>query len=187
MHCADNPYARIESQSGTALVMALVLLLVLTLLGVSAMSTTVLQERMAANTKDRNTAFQAAESALLAAENWTFEQIGKPVFPNNAIGLYVPSTTATPVWNSVGWTGTTNLVVYPNTPTGTVSGGLSNVAVQPKYVIEDLGEVQDEGGSLTLATNYKSKGKTILRITAYGTGGTTASVVMVQSTYGRYF
>lgn len=176
-----------ERQRGTALVMALVLLLVLTILGVSAMSTTALQEKMAANTKDRNTAFQAAESALLRAENWVFEQIGKPVFPNNAVGLYVPSTTATPVWESVVWTGTTNLVVYPGTPTASASGGLAMVSVQPKYVIEDLGEVQDEGGSLALSTNYKSKGKTIVRITAYGTGGTTASVVMLQSTYGRYF
>jgi type IV pilus assembly protein PilX len=51
-------------QRGAALVVALILLLVLTLLGVAALRTTTLEERMAANSQERNRAFHAAESGL---------------------------------------------------------------------------------------------------------------------------
>jgi type IV pilus assembly protein PilX len=59
------PLAR--AQRGTVLVVALILLLVLTLLGISAMNTTSLEERMAANTQELNRAFHAAESGLSSA------------------------------------------------------------------------------------------------------------------------
>ena len=173
-------------QRGVALVMALVFLLLLTLLGITALNTTSLEGKMATNVKDRNLAFQAAESALTLGGNWLNNQIGKPVFPNNNIGLYLPSTTATEVWDSVDWSGS-NLATFPNTPGQSGSGNLGKVNTQPKYIIEDLGEIQESGGSLVMSSDYKSKGTTILRVTARGTGGTDAAVVMVQSTYSRAF
>lgn len=159
--------------------MALVFLIILTIIGLSAMGTTSLEEKMAGNVKDRNLAFQAAETGLLAGENWINAQINKPGFPNNAAGLYLPSATATPAWDSLNWSGTSNLVVY--------SGGLQKVATQPKYIIEDLGEVPEVGGSKVLPGAYKGKGNTVVRITARGTGGTDAAQAMVQSTYSRAF
>ena len=51
-------------QSGAVLIVAMVILLILTLLGVSTMNTTSLQERIAANTQERVHAFQAAETGL---------------------------------------------------------------------------------------------------------------------------
>lgn len=180
---------RIERQGGTALVIALVFLLILTILGVSALNTTLLQEKMAANSKEKNIAFQSAESAVLAAEDWISQQISKPIFPNNTVGLYLPSTDGTPVWESAAldWTSTSNLVVYPNTPTAVISGGLSSVATQPKYIIEDLGEVPEVGGSKVLPGAYKGKGNTVLRITGHGTGGTNAAQARVQSIYARAY
>ncbi|MEK6713335.1 MAG: pilus assembly protein, partial [Nitrospirota bacterium] len=62
---------------------------------------------------------------------------------------------------------------------------LGKINTQPKYIIEDMGEVQESSGSLVLSSSYKSKGTTILRVTARGTGGTDAAVVMLQSTYAR--
>lgn len=174
-------------QRGFVLIMALVFMVLLTIIALTAMSTTSLEEKMAGNSKDRNLAFQSAETALLTGENWINAQISKPVFPNNASGLYVKSTTGTDVWDSVNWAGTSNLVVYPNTPTQTVSGGLPNINTQPKYIIEDLGEVPETGGSKVLPGSYKGKGNTVVRITARGTGGTDAAQVMVQSTYSRPF
>lgn len=55
-------------QRGVALVVALVLLLVVTLLGLASMRGTSLQERMSANMYDRSLAFQRSEAALRAAE-----------------------------------------------------------------------------------------------------------------------
>jgi type IV pilus assembly protein PilX len=62
-------------QQGVALVVALVLLLVVTVLGLASMRGTSLQERMSANMYDRSLAFQRSEAALRAAEeaitaNW---------------------------------------------------------------------------------------------------------------------
>lgn len=184
-----TPIIETRRQTGTALVMSLIFLLILTVLGVGALNTTVLQEKMAANSKEKNTAFQSAESALLTAENWISQQISKPIFPNEATGLYLPSTDGEPIWerSSLNWSGTVNLVVYPNTPTQTVSGGLSSVASQPKYIIEDLGEVPEVGGSKVLPGAYKGKGNTVLRITSHGTGGTNAAQARVQSTYARAY
>lgn len=51
-------------QQGAVLLMSLVLLIVLTLLGISALDSTKLETRMAANTKEDHTAFQAANAGL---------------------------------------------------------------------------------------------------------------------------
>ena len=51
-------------QRGAVLIVALVLLVILTLLGVSMMNTTKLEERMAANIQEATQAFQSAETGL---------------------------------------------------------------------------------------------------------------------------
>jgi type IV pilus assembly protein PilX len=56
------------SQSGAVLIISLIMLLLLTLIGASSMQTSSLEEKMAGNLRDRNLAFQAAESALRDAE-----------------------------------------------------------------------------------------------------------------------
>ena len=185
MPFSHSPIHLKRKQLGVALIMSLVFLTLLTILGLTSMSTTILQEKMAANMKDKNLAFQAAETGLRTAEQWVNVQLSKPVFPNNASGLYLPSTTAVPIWDSLDWTATANLVVYPNTPSGSGVGSLATVGTLPKYIIEDMGEEQD--GSLVLPKDYKGVGKTVLRITARGTGGTDSAQVMVQSTFARPF
>lgn len=55
-------------QRGVALIVALILLLVITLVGLAAVGSTIMQNKMAANQYDREIAFQAAESALRVAE-----------------------------------------------------------------------------------------------------------------------
>lgn len=58
-----------KSQHGAALVMALVILLILTLLGVTAMGTSSLEEKMAGNIQEATRAFEAGESGLNKALN----------------------------------------------------------------------------------------------------------------------
>ncbi len=179
------PFA--SRQRGIALVMALVFLVLLTIIGITALNTTSLEEKMTNNVKDRNLAFQAAESALILGENWLYTQIGKPPgFDLNANGKYQPSTTADPRWESVNWF-SSDVITYPNTPDGAGSGTLGKIGTQPKYIVEDMSEQEESGGSLVQSSSYKSQGLTVFRITARGTGGTDAAVVMLQSTYSRAF
>ena len=59
-----------NNQSGVVLIISLILLLAITLIGVTGSNVTSLEERMSANSKDTNLAFQAAEAALRDAEAW---------------------------------------------------------------------------------------------------------------------
>ena len=56
-------------QRGTALIMSLVILLILTILGITAMGTASLEERMSGNTQEGVRAFEVAESGLQSAYN----------------------------------------------------------------------------------------------------------------------
>ncbi len=62
VHCGTR-------QSGAVLLVSLIILVVLTMLGVSTMNSTQLEEKMAANSQEANRAFQAAESGLSSALN----------------------------------------------------------------------------------------------------------------------
>lgn len=53
-----------NQQRGAALLVSLVLLLLLTILAITAARTSSLQQRMASNAQEQNSAFQAAESGL---------------------------------------------------------------------------------------------------------------------------
>ena len=61
--------ARPARESGAVLIVAMILLVLLTLLGVTAMNTTSLEEKMASNTQEQVRAFQAAETGLSQAFN----------------------------------------------------------------------------------------------------------------------
>lgn len=62
-----TPVAR-DAQRGAALIMALVLLVAMTLVGLTGVRTAALEEKMASSTQDRNLAFQATEAALRVGE-----------------------------------------------------------------------------------------------------------------------
>jgi type IV pilus assembly protein PilX len=64
----NKPLVIAKRQSGVVLVISLILLLALTMIGVTSTSVTGQQEKMSGNNKDKNLAFQAAEAALRAAE-----------------------------------------------------------------------------------------------------------------------
>jgi Tfp pilus assembly protein PilX len=80
-----------KSQSGAVLVVALILLLVLTILGVSSMTNTSLEERMAANSQERTRAMQAADSGV----NSAFRQIA-------TVNVTAWKPGSTPMMNSGG-------------------------------------------------------------------------------------
>lgn len=67
-HLTRQIPASASSQAGAALVTGLIFLVILTLLGITAMQTSTMEERMSGNARDRNIAFQAAEAALRDAE-----------------------------------------------------------------------------------------------------------------------
>ncbi len=55
-------------QAGSALIICMIFLLLLTILGVSSMQSATMQEKMVGNAVEENRAFQSAEGALRAGE-----------------------------------------------------------------------------------------------------------------------
>ncbi len=76
-----------ERQRGAALLVGLVLLLVMTILGVSAMSTATLELAMAGNAQAQEEAFQAAETGIdLAISQGVFSTTGPMTIPETPVG-----------------------------------------------------------------------------------------------------
>ncbi len=178
-----------DRQQGIALIMALVFLMLLTIIGVTAMTTTSLQEKMAGNVQNKNSAFQAAESALRVGENLidTWTPLTTPNFNANTAGYYLPAAaTSAPVWNTVDWSscpGTPQVICLPNDT-------IAKVQTQPAYIIEQLAQISGSGGTDSLVAGFKpppetSGTATLYRVTGRGTGSTDNALALVQSVYRR--
>lgn len=173
----SQPTAPASRQRGAALAVGLILLVVLTLLGVSAYMVATQQERMSGNTRDRMRAFEAAETSLRDCEAILAGNGSLPQF-NGTGGMY----TARPqneeqVFETLNWR-LDNEVRVLSTP-------LTDVAVQPRCIIERLMdiEVRPDGGAVSGPQAMELA--TVYRITATGYGVNPASVAQVQSTYRR--
>lgn len=117
-------------QRGVALIVALVLLLIVTVLGLAGMRSAALQERMSANMFDRSLAFQRSEAALRAAENaitgdWRILNLGGvDCAPDTGVACpLVPANTFTgtdATWIDVPTLHDINAALAPGTPQYTI-------------------------------------------------------------------
>jgi type IV pilus assembly protein PilX len=169
-----------NKQQGLALVVSLIMLLLMTLLAVNSMQTTVLEEKMAGNYKDRNMAFQSAESGLRAGEDYLRDTAALPIFDGATAGLYQPTITGQARWNLIDWSQAGQVRAY----VGSIDsyGGAQLLADLPNYIIEEMQPVLSEGASLEVGTALENR---YYRVTSQAVGGTASSVVMLQTTYKR--
>lgn len=167
-------------QDGAVLVLGLVLLLILTLIGVSTMQGSVFDEKMAGNTRDRNFAFQASESALRDGELWLLNSSSEPLSDvtgsSGVWGLNDPG--AGDWWENGGgpWGNTAPSVV--------TLIGIDNIQAQPQRIIEYTRFVGDE---LDATTSGPPPGKAYYRVTSKATGGTDSAIVQLQSMYSKRY
>jgi len=99
-------------QRGITLIMSLLFLLLLTILGVTAINMSTLQEKMSGNLRDQDVAFQAAESALRYGELMV-NNMWLTGRPNPKSVSSCPSGTVTCAWdtgatdplNDIWWSG----------------------------------------------------------------------------------
>ncbi|MFP4315018.1 MAG: PilX N-terminal domain-containing pilus assembly protein [Desulfovibrionales bacterium] len=157
-------------ENGSALVIAIVFLLILTVLGLVGMKGAVLEERMTGNTRDRELGFRAAEAALREAEEF-LQQPVLPPFNDPGEGLYGMDGT---LLSTLNW---------DNADSKAYQGSLEGVSQVPRYVIEELPAVSS-GGDL-LFPDEPLPDDRFFRISARGIGGSQTAVVILQSTYRR--
>lgn len=82
-----------QAERGAVLIVALIMLLLLTVIGLSSMRGTSLQENMAGNMRDSNLALQASEAALRKGE----EQVAAHFIAGTLSSLKDSSADSTPV------------------------------------------------------------------------------------------
>ena len=162
-------------QGGAVLLFSLIVLLLLTVIGVTAMQTTTLQERMAGGQRDRHLAVQGAEAAIREAERFLSQTATLPSFGGAANGLYHHAETPAPRWQEFDWD--SGVINYE----GGDMGGL--LAEAPAYYIERLPPVADPSGSL--AADESLEDTEFYRISARSTGGSGRSQVIIQVVYRR--
>lgn len=178
-----NHRHHIRSQRGISLVIALMFLIVLTVLGLVAVRSSTVQERMAGNDRDRAIAFEAAEAALRDAERDVRANLtaADPYDAACTDGLCLPSTVATANWNSIAWSGATSRIYGVNSGAGAYPIAVSN---PPRYIVELLQEVEAGPGNSLCNNCRSSTGKaTPFRITARGWGRRPGTQVELQSVF----
>lgn len=152
-----------NKQQGAVLAVALIFLLVLTLLGVSSMKSTLLEEKMAGNMRDQSLAFQAAEAALrdgeafietLAStggfkcqEKTNLSSTGFPSCTNN--GQFASGTNLHDILEQNPWGSTNGYITVSSSST------INGVSSQPRYFIIHNADLTDEAKtSLNLGPGY---------------------------------
>ena len=170
-----------KTQSGAALVVSMLILLVMTLIGISSLQTTTLEEKMASNTRERQQAFEAAEAAIAGAEAFVRNSIAvtSNFDTDGSDGLYDNSVQER--WKSLAWDGTDSLAY--STYTSTYSG-----ANPPRYIVEHYGTATSGGNQYNLGNYGQGSGGgdvELFRITVRGTGADDRSPVFLQTTYGK--
>ena len=183
-----------DQQSGIALIIGLVMLLLLTIIMIAAVQVTVLEEKMAGNLQNQNIAFQAAESALREAEariRSGAPSAANPFYPADSTSPFSPlMLSGGPLQNATdpvcvagicGITDPLQSVSFKSFPYGSskvvaATTGIATIPREPEYIIEWIagaGSDIDEG-------KYET-----FRITARGYGSDN-SLVQLESTY-RWF
>jgi type IV pilus assembly protein PilX len=178
-----SPFPPKARQEGASLIVALLFLIVLTVLGLVAVRSSTLHERMAGNDRDKATAFEAAEAALRDAERDILNNIttanGFTAACND--GLCLRSDDATPQWNTVDWTDDSSRVYGAGSGAGDYP---VDVAEPPRYIVELMPDVPaGAGDSMNANARSSTTGGTAYRITARGWGRRTDTTVMLQSLY----
>jgi type IV pilus assembly protein PilX len=158
-------------QKGSALIIGMIIVLMLTLLGVTTLRTTALEARMAGNERDTHVGFESAEGALreMASKNLsplTIDYSGSlsgygPWKLSYADALNNP-TTEYNYWTSIfGWS----------------SGGLATQATGSKEAARYFVDTKS-----FLSPNSNKKSVRVFRITVNGVGASSNARIIVQGT-----
>ena len=168
-------------QSGVALILSLIILTMMTMIGVTALQSASVEEKMSSNVQQLNTAFQAAEAALRDGEYWIDEQTRPPLTEDCVSKCGVSSK----VWSIdsgfldgiAGWT-TTDWHTHAFD-----LAGFPYKYRTPQRLIQEHSYERDSvavGIATPTASHY-------YQVSARGTGGTGKEDVRLQSIFIKRF
>jgi type IV pilus assembly protein PilX len=151
-----------KKQTGVALAISLIVLLLMTILGVTNMRVNNLEEKMAGNTRDINISFQAAESALRQGENFILNNPLDTTYTGSN-GLLRIADTEPADFFTYTWDNTDSQPAQNPNPS-------FNLAANPRFVIKKLSQ---------------SGGNTFFKITARAVGRSAGAQTILQEYFVR--
>jgi type IV pilus assembly protein PilX len=153
-------------QNGVALPVVLIFLVVMMLLGVTAIRNVTLGEKMAGNQRNQQLAFQAAEQALRYCEN-QLQSTPMGVTP------ILPVTSGANNWEvDANWSNA-NSVDILTTAQATAQG----LSAPPRCMVEDISKTL----ALDVTETVRDKSIRAFRVTARANGGAGTAITMLQS------
>jgi type IV pilus assembly protein PilX len=175
-------------QRGAALLVGLVFLVLVSLIAVTALGSTVLQERMTGGQRNESLAFNGSESALRGAERALWDRYVE----TNGTG--VPSGTveaeaasARSFRDASGWVASGEAYAEIDYDKLAKKAGGGRLDRDPRYVIENLSAGSASAGSIESHTGNYGEGSlgvvTYFRVTARSTGGDARVVRAAESVY----
>lgn len=180
-------------ERGVVLFVCLILLLVLTVLGVSLARQQTVEERLAANEFNHQIALQAAQAVLQGAYDSVGGQLAAPGLYINGVATGMATLAqeigfappyGTPLDRAADWANPgTNTIEYNQGPGyGAPLTGVP-AAAQPQFVVEDLPPVPKSGMAAGTPGGYEGGGTQLKmrRITAHASGadGTASATVQI--------
>lgn len=154
-------------QRGTTLIVTMIFLVIITMLGLSTIQETSLEEKMAANLRFKDMVFQQAELVLRIAEDGLRNPSQDPF--GNTDGRYDENFNLSQFDSGASW-GAPSWIMYS-------TGG-----IQSGYVVQEvpvLGLTDSNEAGVVQDTQK------LYRITARAVSDNTAAVVVLQATFSR--
>lgn len=187
MRARDLRPGRIRAEQGSALIVSLILMLVITIIGLTALQGTTMQTRMATAMRDRSLAFEAAEAALRDAQGWLAAQTPGGTKPDatsvGSTGVWIAKAPQTAEgqedfmdWTRDNWRRVGQ--AYPLQNGAEIAG----LAEQPRVVIEEWQFMPDgvEDDDFLLQVGFQT-----YRITTNALGAAPETSVTLQALVRR--
>ena len=173
-----KPFQAPGKERGAILILALILLTIMSLVGISANRDVILQERMTGNELDTSVALQAAEAAIRAAEN----QLGdcapmETGYSGGTDGQYDVSTNPAGDWEL--------LADEADGSTSWIYTSLDSTSRDARYYIERL-EPLALTGDQDLRAGEVVQSAILFRVTAQGFGTSDKTDSVVQTIRWTY-
>ena len=179
-----------NKQKGSVLIISLIILVAMTLIGITAMRTSVMQEKMAGNMRNKELALQAAEATLREAEQYIQDNVISTIAfdTDGSDGLYNysladDSTRNDRIWETIiDWDSDAETLEY------TAFSTIYNISKAPRYVIQHMASTGSENDKINMDNMGQGTGGGNVEaflITVRATGGNNDSAVILQSTWGK--
>ena len=181
MYASPITLQNVRHERGAALIVALLLLLVMTILGIAAMNSSIMQGFMSASYRQQTTTLAGVENVVFAGER-DVEAIVDPVTTIDVgeLGYFIdltdPSLTGPP------WTASDTSESNWNLAE-TVAQTIGSLNIFGQYRIEYMGEFEVPGESIAEGGGLEDSRIHVFRISARGVEGGRGSLRVVQTLY----